>query len=55
MRVEIFDGREPSSGARPLARALTMPLRSLLKGVVADDKLEITTTEALLADFERPN
>ena len=32
----------------------TVSDKSLLNGVVADDKLEITTTQAVLADFERP-
>jgi hypothetical protein len=32
----------------------TVADKSMLKGVMAGDKLEITTTEALLADFERP-
>jgi hypothetical protein len=32
----------------------TVQDKSMLKGLVADDKLEITSTEALLADFERP-
>ena len=31
----------------------TVADKSLLNGVVADDKLEITTTTAVLADFER--
>jgi hypothetical protein len=32
----------------------TVQDKSMLKGLVADDKLENTSTEALLADFERP-
>ena len=45
VRVQTEDGRTITR---------TVADKSLLKGLVADDKLEITTTEALLADIERP-